>query len=494
MEATPAEPDPTTPLSKSLVLACALGATMVPLSVIAREPAALGLVVGSAVFSAAVLAVRHPRGFWWLTLAAAPLAIDWSTPVQSVRLTLPLELMLVLGPIGVLMSEGRKGLPGIGQLRHPLSILLVGQMGWMVVAALMSLDPLVSAKSAAARLIYLVSLYVLGLRFLVDVRSLLRLVSLVGCGLTMVGWLALGRNAMASFDPQAVYASAQPFFQNRGELCSLVALWLPLAVAAWADRRALGLRALHQTILATSLITAALTIVVLRAGAAFCSVVLALLVAYFAKRLPPGFMAGLIAASILATTGATVDIVRFRSDVADPGIGAPRSPVRAALLGTFPLSTESFTERATRWAAAARMARSRPLFGFGPAMFERNYAAFQLPRETTRRTTWLGDEGDAHSEPLSVLAEQGVPGLFLLCGVFAIAFYASARISRSGSSGSHLPRELSGCVTVFMVLNGLNSFLDTSKVVFLFWALCAAIVNFDQASNPTPGATNREVH
>ena len=51
--------------------------------------------------------------------------------------------------------------------------------------------------------------------------------------------------------------------------------------------------------------------------------------------------------------------------------------------------------------------------GWGPGTYEKNYAIFQMSTETTRISTWDGDRGDAHSEYLGVLSEQGLPGLIL---------------------------------------------------------------------------------
>ena len=164
-----------------------------------------------------------------------------------------------------------------------------------------------------------------------------------------------------------------------------------------------------------------------------------------------------------------------------------KSPLRSTLLGTSVFSDESFTERANRWTAAARMWRSRPLMGFGPGTYESKYAPFQNPHETTRRTTWEGDEGDAHSEIMTALAEQGRPGGLLLCAVLITAFFSAARTaSQTGFSAGGTPGALAGAVAAFALLNGPNSFLDAEKVVPLFWIACAATVNLDLRTRLTP--------
>ena len=86
------------------------------------------------------------------------------------------------------------------------------------------------------------------------------------------------------------------------------------------------------------------------------------------------------------------------------------------------ISTDaSNLERINRWKSAWRMFLDRPVVGFGPNTYQFQYAPYQHPDEKTIISTNNADMGNAHSEYLGPLAEQGLPGsiwVLLLVGVF----------------------------------------------------------------------------
>lgn len=80
------------------------------------------------------------------------------------------------------------------------------------------------------------------------------------------------------------------------------------------------------------------------------------------------------------------------------------------------------------------MWEERPVMGWGPGTYQFNYAPFQKSDEMTIISTNAGDMGNAHSEYIGPLAEQGVPGLtFILILVGTIIYtgtiiYSKAKI------------------------------------------------------------------
>ena len=127
------------------------------------------------------------------------------------------------------------------------------------------------------------------------------------------------------------------------------------------------------------------------------------------------------------------------------------------------------------------MFEARPVFGWGPGTYQFEYAPFQRYRERTIISTNAGDGGNAHSEYIGPLAEEGVLGLLSFLAIaFAALFYGFKVYSRLED------RELKGlclavtlALTTYFVHGFLNNFLDTDKLAVPFWGSIAIIVAID---------------
>ena len=92
------------------------------------------------------------------------------------------------------------------------------------------------------------------------------------------------------------------------------------------------------------------------------------------------------------------------------------------------------TYRLGPWAAAAEMARERPLLGFGPGTFAAEFVPHRLRAEVRLRRRLVNplvtsSYGEAHSEPLQALAEGGLAGLAAIAafGALLVALWRPAR-------------------------------------------------------------------
>ena len=77
-------------------------------------------------------------------------------------------------------------------------------------------------------------------------------------------------------------------------------------------------------------------------------------------------------------------------------------------------SDDSNLERLNRWNCAVSLFKERPITGWGPGTYQFVYAPYQEAKYRTTISTNNGDGGNAHSEYLGPLAEQGVPGLLFV--------------------------------------------------------------------------------
>jgi O-antigen ligase len=144
-------------------------------------------------------------------------------------------------------------------------------------------------------------------------------------------------------------------------------------------------------------------------------------------------------------------------------------------------SDASNLERINRWNSAMRMWQERPVFGWGPGTYMFQYAPFQASEDRTIISTNFGVQGNAHSEYLGPLSEQGVFGMLLMLALIVVTTWTALRLYYrlpDGADRRMLAATYLGLVTYYLH-GALNNFLDTDKASVPFWAFTAIIVLLD---------------
>lgn len=144
-------------------------------------------------------------------------------------------------------------------------------------------------------------------------------------------------------------------------------------------------------------------------------------------------------------------------------------------------SDASNLERLNRWNSALRMFEARPIFGFGPGTYAMQYAPFQAPEDETIISTNFGTGGNAHSEYLGPLAEQGVLGLFSMIWLVVAIFYTSSMvyIRLEDKELKRIVMMLMLGLVTYFTHGVLNNYLDTDKASVPVWGFVAIIVAID---------------
>lgn len=144
-------------------------------------------------------------------------------------------------------------------------------------------------------------------------------------------------------------------------------------------------------------------------------------------------------------------------------------------------SDASNLERINRWKSAIRLFEDRPVFGWGPGTYQFVYAPYQRSEEKTIISTNLGDKGNAHSEYLGPLAEEGILGMLIKLLLVGFVIYTGIKVyikSKDSEVKFLSIMTLLGLVTYF-VHGFLNNFLDTDKLSIPFWGFIAILVALD---------------
>jgi O-antigen ligase len=142
---------------------------------------------------------------------------------------------------------------------------------------------------------------------------------------------------------------------------------------------------------------------------------------------------------------------------------------------------DSNLERINRWSCALKMFQQKPLVGWGPGTYMFQYAPFQKQSEKSLISTNAGTNGNAHSEYLGPLSEQGILGIVWVIALLFAVLNTGFRVVYNNKNKTQRTLAvllLTGLVTYF-VHGFLNNFLDTDKLSIPFWGFIAALVYLD---------------
>ncbi len=416
-----------------------------------------------------------------------PLAINLTDTEFGVGVSLPTEPLM----FGVLLIFIAKLFydhhfdPKL--LRHPVTIFLGLQLGWMFLTSLTSELPVVSLKALLARLWFMVSFYFLGVLMFKNVKNIRRFVWLYTIPLLVVIAYTIINHSKWGFSEQAGHWVMEPFYNDHTAYGAILALFIPVFVG-FSFSKAYSRTLRFFSFLVLSILIVALVLSFSRA--AWVSLAFSFMM-YFIILFRIKFKWILLTITIFASV-----FFLFQNEIWDR-LSKNKQDSSANFIEHLQsisnISTDdSNLERINRWQSAIRMFRDRPFFGFGPATYQFEYAPYQHYNEKTLISTNAGDKGNAHSEYIGPLAEEGVLGLvFVLC-VFITIILTALKVHRQAKSAEVKMLSLAillGLVTYF--IHGLmNDFLDTDKASVPFWGFVGILVALDIYFLSKPGEEN----
>jgi O-antigen ligase len=427
------------------------------------------------------LAAFRFRQFLFLMVFFIPLSMSVKNLGGGIGASFPVEIMLALSALvgGAILIQ--RSFISKAVIRHPVTVIIWLQLIWIAVTVLGSSYHTISLKFLIARLAYLLVFYFIFLHLFRNPTQIRRFFWMYLAGFLPVMIYSLYRLAGWGLSRSHSPEMAEPFFDDHTVFGACLAMLLPATLIFWRRRQEfLGDFRLSRLIwLAAPLAVVSLALSFSRA--AWMSAIAALgMYVLLRLKLPFRWLVGFLlvfAAAVWVNQDALLQ--NFRSNKVDSGDNV----LETAASVTNVTTDESNKERVNRWASALRMHEERPWLGWGPGTYEKNYGIFQMSTETTRISTWDGDRGDAHSEYLGVLSEQGIPGLVLQLLLFLA-------LVRSGMRAAYRHQDpqlrnlsiavLLGLITYF-IHGGVNSFLDLDKAASLFWAMAGMVVALDLA-------------
>jgi putative inorganic carbon (HCO3(-)) transporter len=417
--------------------------------------------------------------FLLLTVFLVPVSVQlrFIIPDPPADIFLPTELML--GIILLLMIFKLLHTKEIDRkiLLHPVSIISFCILGWCLITSLTSTLPAVSIKNFITRLWFFAGFYILAAQIFRKPERIRYYFLAYFAGMVPVAAYFLVRMLQAGiFDQKASYAMIRPFFNDHTSFGAALAFCIPAGIYFLFRKETSKIPRVLLMIMLL-LFTAAFVFSYSRAAwlslpaAALFVLVVFLKISW--KIVLPAIVTGLIIISISWPA-----IIMRLNENKQESSGEIENHIRSI---ANIRSDVSNMERVNRWKSAVRMYKEKPLFGWGPATYQFQYAPFQISGEKTTISTNYGEGGNAHSEYLGSLVDSGIPGLlfYMLLLIISIRRGVVIWLTHNDKQTGYLVLALIAGLVTYVIHGGLNNFLDTDKISALFWGTIAAIVAID---------------
>lgn len=411
-----------------------------------------------------------------LTAFVTPLSVLMSDFDMGVTISLPSEALLVGLLVFFVVKLFYERNLNLNFFRHPLSILILLHLIWMLVTTLTSELPFVSLKYLLSQLWFVIPMFFMGVIFFRNEPNIRRFLRAYLMTLMLVIIYSTIRHAQVGFDEEIGHWVMDPFYNDHTAYGAITALFIPVTAALALDRsqsrfwKGFAIVALIFLIMALYLSFSRAAWI----GLIFAFGVFLLVIFKIPFRWIFFTAAGLVGFFFAFQQDIIDKLEKNKQDSSANFVEHVKSISNIS-------SDASNLERINRWQSAIRLFRDRPVFGWGPGTYQFTYAPYQLSKEKTIISTNAGDRGNAHSEYISPLAERGLPGTLILLVMFGTVIYYGFKVFKKATSVFH--RRLSiglilGLITYF-VHGIMNNFLDTDKLSVPFWAFFGIIVALD---------------
>ena len=365
-------------------------------------------------------------------------------------------------------------------LKHPITLVILFSLLWILVTSLTSTMIMVSIKFFMSRLWFVVAAFFMGILAFRDKKNIYRFIFLFGSALAVIVIITTIKHSAFYFDNNVAGNVTPPFIKDHTIYGAVTALIFPLMFGLFFKSKELGLSR-PQRILA--LILAGL--IAIGAGLSFSRAawlslaVSAIFVGVFLLKVKfrGVVILSLFGALLLAFFWGQI-VLQMRTS--DDAVSDGDLQEQISSIGNV-TTDASNTERINRWNCAVRMFREKPFLGWGPGTYMFQYAPFQIASERTIISTNFGTLGNAHSEYLGPLAESGALGFISMILLVVLVIYKAMYLYYYGKNKEI--RILSMLVMLSLVTyfthGVLNNFLHTDKASIPFWGFIAILVSLD---------------
>ena len=414
-----------------------------------------------------------------VTLFTVPLSIFMGVG-GGVVISIPSEALI---GIAVVLYGGRSILkPSLSKelFRHPLMILLLVELGWMIICTAFSDLPEIASKRVLVRICYLFVFVVLMAHWLRNPkrRILPWIIYAAGCVYPIINSYFV--HARYDFSAKSAYWMTKPFFSDHTIYGACLAFIIPGLFILLTDKETFGIRRWKRFFLFLLFLLVLLGEALSYSRAAWVSLVVMIILAFFIRLRIKLWM-------IVAGLALVISIIWLNKDSIINSVSRNEAVSTKGDIGDHIQSVTNIQtdasnlERVNRWACAIGMASEKPLFGFGPGTYQFVYGRYQVRAYMTRISTFNGNKGHAHSELFTALSEQGYPGMviYLVLMFSTIGYGLKVIYSARDKYSRKIALAALLSLSTFYIHGFFNAFMDTDKMAALVFVMLAVIISAD---------------
>lgn len=404
-----------------------------------------------------------------------PLAVNISDLEMGLGVSLPTEplmfgvLLIFLSNI-IFQNNYDKKLAS-----HPISYIIYLSLSWMLITTLTSEMPIVSLKFLVSKLWFIVPFFFIAAMLFRKMENINKFLWLYFSGLLIVIIYTTILHSQYGFDEETGHWIMSPFFNDHTAYGAALAMFFPIGIGLiFFPEQKKWVR----VVASIAFVLLIIAIFLSYSRAAWLSIIAAIGVFFlviFRIKFYWVLTALVVVFGLFFTfQNQIIDkLEKNKQDSSDNLVEHIRSMTNIS-------SDASNLERINRWQAAIRLFEDRPIFGWGPGTYQFVYAPYQRAKEKTTISTNLGDKGNAHSEYLGAMSEQGVMGLIIILLLFTFIIYYGLTIYKKGNlKVKYLSMMATLGLITYIAHSVLNNFLDTDKLSVPFWGFIAILVALD---------------
>lgn len=414
---------------------------------------------------------------FYLLIASIPISISYEIS-NALALNLPTEPLmagfLLLLPLYLILNPNKENK---ALLNHPLTLLLILMLLWSAITTVYSTEKLISLKFLLAKCWFVGSF---GILTALVVKNLKQYKIWFWCfliPLILVTIYILVRHYTFNFSFALVNRTMSPFFRNHVDSAVTQVAFLPFVICS---RFLFKKGSVARLIIDCSIPLLIIGIYYSYTRAAIASVVIiaAVYVIVKFKLMYPTIVAGII--SIFAFLFIMQNNNAYLSYAPDYKKTIYHGNWKSHLRATIALKDISSMERVYRWVAGFRMAADKPVVGFGPGAFYKNYKKYTI----SSFKTYVSDNPEkstVHNYYLLVLIEQGIAGLLILLSIILITLIKGQQLFHSNLPPPYKYIVLASLMSFVVLLanNFLSDLVEVDKTGSLFFMNIAFIISID---------------
>jgi len=427
----------------------------------------------------------------WMIVIVTPLSMPLKEfiPSSSVDLSLPGEPLMAGLLLISLFYLSRKLFIDKHFLRHPITIIIFIQLLWILITAFNSTMPLVSFKFLIARLWFINAAMLFTSTLLKEFKNIPKYILCYAIPLSVIIILTLIKHAGLGFDEDSADWIVQPYYNDHTAYGAAISMFIPVIASLafyFKDKKKL----MYGLVILLGILLIGVIFSYARAAWLSIAASLVILAALLLKLKFRTLLIGAVSLVLVFLVFQTqIMILLAKNDTDSEGDLAQN------IESMSNISTDaSNVERLNRWSCALRMYDEKPLMGWGPGTYMFQYAAFQKSSEATIITVNDGSNGNAHSEYLGPLSEQGIPGLLMVVVLMLSIFFTGFRLVYTiiDKKLKYICIGVLLGLTTYFVHGFLNNFLDTDKLSIPFWGFITILICIDIYHKKTQNIANPE--